>query len=375
MNNVKRLDKTTKSKFWEVVHKQFQDPDFSNVLRVRDAIKMNSKLAEDLFPFLTEPICISDGLMVQSRFDLMNDTSKFNFINLISITRNFFPAIPNELKEDGTYQLVLEAYTCEPPLVKFDHLQTPKPADEELEEPPEIIAEPLTPEFYEEIDSALLRYPTFAEQILDENFKSVVSTCDMFYKCITGFYGRHRSVEGYTFVARYVIYKCFMELKANANRLYYDAITQTSVNFAEILIIEVYQRILFNHESGDYQFEILRRLLNDPNIYSIALANIFQNRSPSVEGALPKNALTMILKPIVDKSPQLDPETQKHVLLHLRNQMIHNQNEGSRVLMFFLKNQKINDPDVKQLTYEVIEQIPEKTRQTARNMVEKNTTI
>ncbi|OHT13946.1 hypothetical protein TRFO_43200 [Tritrichomonas foetus] len=363
----KKVDERKKNplEFWSHVQKQFDYPDFVNVTRVHDAMQFDQSLVNSLFPFLTQQICITDNLDIKTRFDLLSENAQFNFISLISISQNLLTEVPKELLVDPFIRSIYEAYSEKPPKITISI-----PIEEshsEEQPPPEIQAERLTAEFYDELDTILMNYPKYAESVLAENLP--VNSFQLFYNSITGFYLQQRSLEGSTFVMRFVVRPYIEKMTSSANRLVSDALLSVSPLISEIIIDEMMKPIVFNPNSLVYQFEFLQRLFRDKNICQKALSRLFQSRPPSLEPKLKKEALNLICTAI-QKSPQLTEEGQRHILLHIRNQIEHWQNDDTaKLLIFFFKQQEITDQQSRQIATDSISLIPERMRQIAMQML------
>lgn len=347
-------------KFWSQVQQQFSTVNFSNVLRVRDAIQYDSSLAQSLIPFLTQQVCITDELVIQNRFDLLSDDAKFNFISLISLSQNLITDVPDSLLQDQFIKSIYESYTENPPKVTFIPHESHPSLLQEFEQPPEIQSDYGTPEFFDELDSLLAKYPNSAESLVQENLH--IEKIQDFYKFLTEFYSKSRSLEGSTYVIKYCIKPYIESLESSANRIIYEALLFISHSVPELLIDEMIQPIVFDPNSKIYQFELIQRLFREDLICQNMLARLFLLKPPSLEPKLQKDGLN-IIKTAIQKSPQLSDEMQKHVLLHIRNQIKHWETDNAySLLIFFFKYQNIQNSEIKQMAEDSISLIPEKMR-------------
>lgn len=350
-------------KFWTDVQQQFNTINFSNVLRVREAIQYDSSLAQSLIPFLTQQICVTDGLEIKNRFDLISDNSKFNFISLICISQNLISDIPDVLLQDHFIRSIYESYTEKPPKLTFNHLtHNPNPIQED-DQPPEIQYDVGTPEFFDELDIILAKYPNHAETLIQEYLH--IEKIQDFYNLLTEFYSQSRSLEGSAYVIRYCIKPYIESLKSSANRIIYEALLLIAHSVPELLIDEMIKPIVFDSNSKIYQFELIQRLFREDLICQNMLSRLFLSKPPSLEPKLQKDGLN-IIKTAIQKSPQLSDDIQKHVLLHIRNQIEHWKTDNAfNLLIFFFKCQNIQNSEIKQLAVDSISLIPENMRSIA----------
>lgn len=354
-------------KFWTQVQQQFSTINFTNVLRVRDAIQYDISLAHSLIPFLTQQICVTDGLEIQNRFELLSDNSKFNFISLISLSQSLIPEVPDILLQDQFIRSIYESYTESPPKISFIHHEHNPDLEQEYEQPPEIQSEIGTPEFYDELDSLLAKYPNSAESLIHEYLN--ISKIQDFYNLLTEFYSQSRSLEGSTFVIRHCIKPYIQSLESSANRIIYEALLLIAHSVPDLLIDEMVQPIVFDPQSKIYQFELIQRLFREDSICQNMLARLFLSKPPSLEPKLQKDGLN-IIKTAIQKSPQLSDDMQKHVLLHIRNQIEHWKTDNAfNLLIFFFKCQNIQNSEIKQMAEDSISLIPEKMRAIAHQQL------
>ena len=349
--------------FWCTVQKQFESTEFNNVINVKNAMLYDKLLADSLIPFLTQQILITDDLDVNIRFDLLSENAKFNFISLLCISQNLINYVPDVLLKDPIYKSIYDAYNEKPPKLVF----TQKTAKEKKENlpPPEIEFESCTPEFFNELDSILQRYPKYAEEYLKKNLPA--QTVQQFYNSITGFYSQHRTVEGSTFVIRYVITPYILSLTSSANRLISEAILNIIPSISDLLIDELVKPVIFDPNSTIYQYEFIKRLLGNKAFCSRVLSRIFIDKPPSLQPKLNKDAL-QIMPILIQNSQQLDDNMQKHILLHIRTQINHWKNDTTaKLLIFFLTHQSIKNQNNIEIAKDSISIIPTKFQQTANN--------
>ena len=94
--------------FWSSVQIQFDANNFENVNSVRKALLCNPNLAHSLIPYLSEPIFIDSNLELQTRFQLLSYTAKYNFISLICLTLHLFPNFPQQFLIDPILRSIYE---------------------------------------------------------------------------------------------------------------------------------------------------------------------------------------------------------------------------------------------------------------------------
>lgn len=354
----RKFKKSKPPEYWTQVQKQFESTDFSNVLSVHVDIQCEPSLAKTLISFLTKQIYITDDLDIKIRFDNLSPTSRFNFISLLALSSNRIPTVPDLLLNDPFLKSIYDSYTANPPEFLLDiptELPVEEIIDQEETEPPEIQFGIRQPEFFDELDLILASHPSEAEQIVHQYLQA--KKLEDFSSILIGFYSGIRSLEGSIFVIRYFILPYITALTANANRIISDALLQICSRVPELTVDELIQPIVFDPESTIYQFSPLNQLFREPLICQNALLRLFQSRNPAIEAKLNDEALKFI-ELAIQKSPQLPDPIQKHVLLHIHNQIEQNE-KASRLLNFYFKNQLIRDPEIKSIAMNTLSLIPE----------------
>ena len=354
-------------KFWETVLRQFETDDFDVILSVRTAMECNHELGKALIPFLMKQSCITSNLEVLTRFELLSDRVKLNFIYLLCYTRHLVNEIPDLILSDEFHRDLVNCFTEEPRFVAPPPKQIVK--NEEVEEVEEFDVDPLSPTFYDDLDNFIVRHPDMAESVLNDHFQ----TCPFqsFYNSVVGFFSKHHSLEGCQSVCRFVIRPYISSLTSSANRLVSDALMFLAKAIPEMFIEEVVQPIVFDASSKVYQFELLQRLFNEPVMCQTVLFNLFKGRTPSLERPLRKEALNYICTAI-QKSSQLDEESLMHVMLHLRTQIEHNRNDAPRLFVFFLKSQDLVSDMLLSQANDIIKMLPPKMQPFAIQSIKKH---
>lgn len=358
-----KKQKTDPQKFWSQVQMQFDAVNFSNVLYVRDAIQYEPALAQTLIPFLTQKICVTDELEIQNRFDLLSDNAKFNFISLLCLSKKVIADVPEILLQDQFIKSIYNSYNENPPKISLhSNVKSFQPVQQN-EKPPEIQSEIGTPEFFDEFDAILAKYPNYAESMIKEYLN--IEKIQDFYNLLTEFYSQSRSLEGSKYMIKYCIKPYIEALESSANRIIYEALLLIAHSVPDLLIDGMIQPIVFDPNSKIYQFELIQRLFREELICKNMLSRIFLSRPPSIEPKLQKDGLN-IIKTAIQKSPQLTDELQRHVLLHIRNQIEHWKADNAyNLLIFFFKYQNIHNNDIKQMAADSISLIPDKMRSIA----------
>lgn len=366
---MKSKRKPDPTKFWLAVQNQFESRNFDVIMSVRSAMECDHALGKALIPFLMDHVGITSSLDVLTRFDILPDHVKTNFIYLLCYTQHLCDPVPPDLLANEFHRMVFESFTAEPKQVVI----VPKTSQKIEEEPqPEDDAvfegDPTSPTFYDDLDNFVAVHTSLAEVTLTEHFQ--VTPFQAFYTSITEFFSKHRSPEGCVSVCRFVIRPYLASLKSSANRLVSDALMFLVKSIPEIFIEEVVQPIVFDPVSEVYQFELLQRMFNSPIMCQVVLGNIFKNRTPSLEAPLKKEALNYICTAI-QKSPQLDDEIVMHTMLHLRTQIDHNPNDAARLFVFFTKNQVLATDELVEVARSIIELLPTKMKSFAIQSLEK----
>jgi hypothetical protein len=353
--------------FWSAVQTQFERSDFGVVLKVREALGFDRSLSSSLIPFLEELICIADDLDVKTRFDLLSPNAKFNFVSLFCYAQHLLPAIPDSFLTDSFHHSLYGADTELP--VHVCHVARAAQSDNDHVIPDLTIhSAPSTPEFFDELDQLVTRYPAHAASLLAENF--AMAPVQSFYNSITTFFGRHRSLEGSEAVIPFVIRPFVSALESSANRLISDALIFVAPSAPEMLVGLVIQPILFDREAQLYQFELLQRLFKEEVMCHNALARLFEGRQPSLEAPLKTEALKFLAQ-IIPLTPPLPAQVLTHVMHHLRTQIGHDPDEASRLFVLLMKNQEIATDEHRELALAILEMLPAKMRPFARRVIEK----
>jgi hypothetical protein len=363
----KSLSRAQKAyKFWSAVQTQFESSDFSVVLRVRDALGYDRDLGRFLIPFLDERVSITPDLDVKTRFDLLSDTAKFNFVSLFCFAQNRLPEMPANFLTDGVLSSIYRAYTEQPdPVIN-------RVSDSQLmceEEPPDlsIQSSPSTPEFFGELDGLVARYPQHTRDILEQHL--AVPSFQAFHGAITAFFGDNRSLEGCQGIARFVVRPFIASLTSSANRLVSDALFVMAPLIPDIFMDEVVRPIVFDENSKVYQFELLQRLFKNANFSEYALSHLFSNRSPSLEGPIKSEALNF-LRSAIQASPPLTASNLAHVMLHLRTQIAHNPDQASPLFIIFLsKHTESLTPDLRDLALSIIATLSPRLQKVASKLL------
>ena len=366
---MKRKRRCEPLNFWLAVQNQFESRNFDVVMSVRAAMECDHELGRALVPFLMDHVGVSSDLDVLTRFDVMGEQAKTNFVYLLCYTQHLCDPVPAEILEDAFYRMVFEAFNGEPKRVVVARKEETTVEEEvKVQDDAVFEADPASPEFFDLLDTFLVLHPTLAESTLAEKF--AVTPFQAFYGSITGFFSKDRSPEGCVCVCRYVIRPYIAALTSSANRLVSDALMFLVKGIPEIFVEEVVQPIVFVPTSEVYQFELLQRLFNSPVMCQAVLGLIFKNRTPSLEAPLRKEALNYICTAI-QKSPQLDEPTLMHIMLHLRIQIDHNPTDAARLFVFFLKNQDLPTSDLLEVAKGVIELLPPKMKSFAMQSLDK----
>lgn len=350
--------------FFLKVYKQLQSSDFSCIMDARDAIMFNPKLKSELLAFLKKNITIKDNLEVVSNFDIMSETAKFNFVTLLCILQ--IP-VPQEFLQTDILRLLHASYTQPPKMPIPPHIAeevVQKPP--EPEKPPEITSAPMTKEFFNEIEDAILKYPQFAEQIILEKFDS--SGLKQFHDTVKLFFSCDRSSNAVSCVFRYFILPYIKNLTSLARRLAVDPLIEVSQTYPRLVITEILQPLLFDPKSSVFQFQVMQRLCECKNLQAIALPGVFEGQSPSIQGPLSDDAINW-LSVISSKTPQLSSEEQEHLLLHIKAQLHHQSPKAAQFFMNFLKSQRIEGTN-RDIALEMTEGLPEVMKLYATKLIQ-----
>ncbi|EAY15844.1 hypothetical protein TVAG_160170 [Trichomonas vaginalis G3] len=344
------------------VHLKFQGPSYKNVLEARDAIQFDLKLKKLLMDYLKRNVSIKENLNVVTNFDLMSETTKFNYITLLCLLRM---NVPEEFLQTETLKQLYYSYTLPPKLPIINEAAVEINQQKQQENPPEIQSAPFTSEFFAEVENIFVKYPQFAEKIISEKFDS--SGVKQFHDTIKIFFSCDRTAEAVTAVVRFYILPYIKNLKNLANRLVVEPLMSVSQWYPKVIVSEVFQPVLFDPNSTVYQFQIIQRLFEAKSIQSLTLPGVFEGRPPSLEGPLSDEALKWLVN-IIPKTPQLQNSEQETVLLHIKMQMDHQKKDAQRAFMLFLKGQHLEGQN-KEIATQMIENLPEVLKSRALQMI------
>jgi hypothetical protein len=305
-------------------------------------------------------------LDLRTRFDLLSSTSRFNFISLFCYAHAILPPIPEAFLADDFHRSIYESFTEKPEhSLSMQASQLSVQASEKGV--PQLFVSQSSPEFFDELDALLVKFPDAAESILAEHLP--VTSFHDFHESIRGFFRAHRSIEACRFVARFVIRPFISQIHASANRLVSDALIFAVPSIPEIFVDEVIQPVVFNPNSEVYQFELLQRLFTQTDVCRHTLARLFGRRPPSLEAPLRKEALNFLCTAI-QKSPVLDPRSLMIILLHLKTQLEHNPEQAARPFIFLLRTQDLKDCEQRDLVTAMIDLLPSAMQHLAQQLIE-----
>ena len=166
--------------------------------------------------------------------------------------------------------------------------ESEKEDEEECNEddPPVMDLEPMTPEFYDEIDEIVSNFPKHSKMFLQKNI--CINSFQDFYTHLSNLFSKQRTFESNKFFLRYIVLPYIQGLKSSANRLINDGLLRILPNNGEIFMQEVVQPIIFDHNSEIYHYELLQRLFSESSFCNIALSYLFYQRNYSLEEPMKK---------------------------------------------------------------------------------------
>ena len=364
--------------FWENVLIQISDTsaDYNTLIDIRDSLMYDSKKLDFIIPFLSENVTISDGLQVHTRFETLPEIAQFNLITIFCII-GF--KIPQSLLINDTLKLLVQSYT-EPPKMKVylnaslsvkheephQDEKTEEITEDTTGEPPPIELQPMTKEFFDELENLLVKYPNYQEGLINHYLKA--NEVRRFYDTCVLFFSSDRAHEAIISFVRYYVLPYIKSLKNLANRIIFTPLLSFAQNNPVIVVKELFCPLFFDEKSNVNQFQFMQRLFDNPNIKEVALNLLFEGRVPSLEGPLSDDAIKWLVS-IIPKSPQFPQEVVENILLHIRSQMEYQKKDASKCFLLFIRSQNIEGSN-RNIAEEMIESLPDIMKPKAYEMLE-----
>ena len=363
--------------FLERVVEQLSSSDsFCKIIDIRDSFLFDSKKIKSFLNYLQENVCMREGLNIQSRFEVLSDTCQFNIVTLLC---ELEIDVPKEFLINETLKMFVESFS-EPPKIIQQFTGTSlheekqageemKPAEEEIveEEPPQIESQPMTADFFNDIENSLIKYPRHKESLIiqylnSSNVKNFHDTCKLFFAV-------DRSQEAIDAFVEFYILPYIRNLKNLANRLVVEPLLSFAKHYPNVVATEIFSPLFFDQASTVNQFQLMKSLFEDKGVQEIALKTLFEGRPPSLEGPLSDEAMKWLVA-IVPKTPRLDDASVENILLHIKTQMEHQKKDAARCFMLFIKVQNINESN-RAISEDMIALLPEIMQSKAIELMDK----